>query len=76
MRGSSERCKEQEKPPWSNRTGKLRRAQLTCMVRLLKQYVTMQYVALINSVQEMHMSLSDAFIPINTCTAVVLAMYL
>ena len=60
----------------SNRTGKLRRAQLTCMVRLLKQYVTMQYVALINSVQEMHMSLSDAFIPINTYTAVVLAMYL
>ena len=55
----------------SNRTGKLRRAQLTCMVRLLKQYV-----ALINSVQEMHMPLSDAFIPINTCTAVVLAMYL
>ena len=50
----------------SNRTGKLRRSQLTCMVRLLKQYVTMQYVALINSVQEMHMSLSDAFIPINT----------
>ena len=46
------------------------------MLRLLKQYVTMQYVALINSVQEMHMSLSDAFIPINTCTAVVLAMYL
>ena len=39
-----------------NRTGKLRRAQLTCMVRLLKQYVSMQYVALINSVQEMHMS--------------------
>ena len=52
----------------SNRTGKLRKAQLTCMVRLLKQYVTMQYVALINSIQEMHMSLSDAFIPINTCT--------
>ena len=72
LRGSSERCKEQE----SNRTGKLRRSQLTCMVRLLKQYVTMQYVALINSVQEMHMPLSDAFIPINTCTAVVLAMYL
>ena len=55
----------------SNRTGKLRRAQLTCMVRLLKQYVTMKY-----SVYEMHMSLSDAFIPINTWTAVVLAMYL
>ena len=60
----------------SNRTGKLRRAQLTCMVRLLKQNVTMKYVALINSVQEMHMPPSDAFIPINTCTAVVLAMYL
>ena len=28
----------------SNRTGKLRRARLTCMVRLLKQYVTMKYV--------------------------------
>ena len=37
-----------------NRTGKLRRAQLTCTVRLLKQYVTMKYVALINNVQEMH----------------------
>ena len=36
----------------------------------------MKYVALINSVQEMHMPLSDAFILINTCTAVVLAMYL
>ena len=36
----------------------------------------MKYVALINSVQEMHMSLSDAFIPINKCTAVDLAMYL
>ena len=33
----------------SNRTGKLRRAQLTCMVRLLKQYVTMKYVALIKT---------------------------
>ena len=33
----------------SNRTSKLRRAQLTCMVRLLKQYVTMKYVALINT---------------------------
>ena len=46
------------------------------MVRLLKQYVTMKYVALINGVQEKYMSLSDAFIPINTSTAVVLAMYL
>ena len=36
----------------------------------------MKYVALINSVREKNMSLSDAFIPINKCTAVVLAMYL